>query len=66
MSSKCVGATPWQENMNSVIGEKEVKQAVEEGDSSGVFPGLLWASALDLLMATSRTDPIFQKCLELV
>lgn len=37
---------------------------VEEGDSSGVFPGLLWAPALEV--ATSRTDPIFQKCLELV
>lgn len=26
---------------NSAIGEKKVKQAVDEGDSSGVFPGLL-------------------------
>lgn len=27
------------------IGEKEAKQ--DEGDSSGVFPGLLWAPALE-------------------
>lgn len=43
--------------MNSAVGEKEVKQAVDEGDSSGVFPGLLRAPVLE--GATSGTALYF-------